>query len=80
MVSRCKINSLKCAPKWRKRRRGKFNITFIKQYLLTFLSVFIGDNTRPVRLIVVFEDFLKELFSIFSVAEVHIADAAIINT
>jgi hypothetical protein len=43
-------------------------------------GVFIGDNTRPVRLVVVFEDFLKELFSIFSVAEVHIADAAIINT
>jgi hypothetical protein len=43
-------------------------------------SIFLGDTTRPVRLIVIFEDFLKELFSIFSVAEVHIADATIINT
>lgn len=43
-------------------------------------SIFLGDNTRPVRLIVIFEDFIKELFSIFSVAEVHIADSTIINT
>jgi hypothetical protein len=43
-------------------------------------NIFLGDNTRPVRLIVIFEDFIKELFSIFSVAEVHIADSTIINT
>mgnify|MGYP001116474276 CR=1 FL=1 len=45
-----------------------------------YIRVFLNDHSRPLRLVVVFEDFLKELFSIFSVAEVHIADATIINT